>query len=258
MPHDLSVERILAATPVRTCEHHAEIASTQDRARQLAAAAETELPALVLADRQTAGRGRGKHRWWTGAGSLALSYVVEAGEYGIRPGHSPRLSLAVASAIVYAVRPYLPGQIVGLHWPNDVFVAERKLAGALVEHSATGRLIVGIGLNANNRLADAPPELAPKLATLADLSGGPCDRTELLLALLASLETQLRKISSDKFNDAPDASLDELCLQRDCQLTIRSGGHRLQGACLGITSAGALRLLTSAGEVTLLHGTIEH
>ena len=76
---------------------------------------------------------------------------------------------------------------VGIHWPNDVHVRisqpqgeadDRKLAGILVEVLPDRRHVIGIGLNVNNTLADAPAELRDTAATLRDLSGREHDRTE--------------------------------------------------------------------------------
>ncbi len=71
----------------------------------------------------------------------------------------PLRSLAAGVAVVSAVRPAIAPQQVGLHWPNDVFVGPRKLAGILIDVLADGRHILGIGLNVNNSLADAPDDV---------------------------------------------------------------------------------------------------
>ena len=84
--------------------------------------------------------------------------------------HYPLISLATAVAIVDAVRPIVPAGQLGLHWPNDVFAAGRKLAGILVEVLPDGKHIVGMGLNINNRAADAPAELRARATSLARLA----------------------------------------------------------------------------------------
>ena len=85
-----------------------------------------ELPLLVVADRQTAGRGRGANRWWTGPGALAFSLLVDGRTVGADRSRSPLVALAAAVAVVDTVAPLLPAHQVGIHWPNDVLVAERK------------------------------------------------------------------------------------------------------------------------------------
>ncbi len=173
-----------SATPV--------LDSTQFRARALAEAGRVSAsPALVVADRQTAGRGRGNNRWWTGEGSLAFSLLVDPQQFGFPPRVVPRLSLAAGVAVIDAIAPRLSGQSLGLHWPNDVYVGRGKLAGILVEVLPDGRHIIGIGLNSNNTAADAPPEIRESIATLADLTGRAHDHTDLLVALLENLEATL-------------------------------------------------------------------
>ena len=73
-----NLRKILENTFVADVEHHATIGSTNDRAIQCAAFHAVKLPLLILADRQTGGRGRGSNRWWTGPGSLAFSLLVGA------------------------------------------------------------------------------------------------------------------------------------------------------------------------------------
>ena len=94
--HFYSIEdiaKIRAATFVAEVEHHAEVGSTNDRALQLAASDGRPTPTLVVADRQTLGRGRGANRWWADRGALTFSLVVEAAAWGLAPGStSPRTS----------------------------------------------------------------------------------------------------------------------------------------------------------------------
>ena len=72
----MDINRILRETFVVEAEHREELGSTNDRALERAKQGATHLPLLVIADRQTAGRGRGGNRWWTGPGSLAFSLLL--------------------------------------------------------------------------------------------------------------------------------------------------------------------------------------
>ncbi len=248
---ELSAESILASGQARSVEIHAELGSTQDRARELAADAATKLPALVVAERQSSGRGRGEHLWHTAVGSLAFSLLLDESSIQSGPRDSSRLSLAVTTALVRVVQTYLPTRRVGLHWPNDVFVGDRKLAGVLIERLATGRLLIGVGLNVNNRLADAPPELHSKLTTLADLLGAASDRNEILIAVVAAINHQLHQLSHTAGN-----RFDEFCLQRGATLTVQVGDEQISGVCLGISDDGGLRIETPSGERILHTGSL--
>lgn len=252
---DLNLESLLASGLLARVEHHPTLSSTNDHARR-AAAEPGELPLLVIADEQTAGRGRGANRWWTGRGSLALSLLFEPAASGIERRYFSMISLAAAVAIVETAAPLLPHRPIGVHWPNDVFASGRKLAGILVEALADGKHIVGIGCNVNNSLAEAPAELRQIVASLADLTGRTQHRAAFLLELLERLQANLRTLAS-----APESlgeRAHELCLQRGRQLTLEAGGQLTSGICAGIAPDGALLLETPTGLETHYSGVLVH
>jgi BirA family transcriptional regulator, biotin operon repressor / biotin---[acetyl-CoA-carboxylase] ligase len=254
----LDPQTLLANTFLAHAEHHALLDSTQTRARGLAeeaAAGRISLPALVVADAQTAGRGRASNRWWTGEGSLAFSLLVDPLQFGFERRMVPRLSLAVGVALIDALAPRLAEQPLGLHWPNDVFVGRKKLAGILVEVLPSGCHIIGVGLNSNNTAADAPPELRDSLATLRDLTGHTHDHTELLLAILENLEAALHQLSQPL--EILGQRFDLLCLQRGETLTVYQGEQAITGRCAGIAPDGALLLDTSTGRREITSGTLQ-
>ncbi len=249
----VKIERLLAETFVERVEHHATLSSTNDRAR--AAADETgSLPLLVVADEQTAGRGRGGHKWWTGPGSLAMSLLFDPAMLAIPREFRLRISLATAVAVVDTLQPLVPGEALGLHWPNDVFAAGRKLGGILIEGLSDGRMIVGIGVNANNSLEEAPPEVQRTAISLLELTGEPQNPTNLVAALLNRLEATLRQLS--KSPRALGRRFNQLCLQRGQQLAIRQGNTTSRGRCEGIAEDGALLLSTPKGNRKFYSGTL--
>lgn len=245
---------LLGKTFLSSAEHYAQIGSTNDRAKELAAKEHTSLPCLVWADKQTAGRGRGANRWWTGEGSLAFSLLFNAAAAGIERQHNGLVSLACAAALVKTLRPLAPEVAVGLHWPNDVYAGNRKLAGILVESAPHGRLIAGIGLNVNNSHAAAPPELRDLAVALCDLTGHEHDRTNLLIELLKQIQRELKTLASDPQSIGRQA--DELCQQRGQWLLIDTGLETIGGTCEGIEPDGALLLLTDAGPRTFYAGVL--
>ena len=129
----MSINRILRETFVVEVEHHVELGSTNDRTSQRAKQGAKKLPLLVIADMQTAGRGRGGNRWWTGPGSLAFSLLLESDKTKNSAGAAPLISLSVGVAVVETIQPLLQNKEVGIYWPNDVIAAGRKMAGILVE-----------------------------------------------------------------------------------------------------------------------------
>jgi len=253
-PNSIDVPHILAQTFVARVEYYASIPSTNDRAKQCAVQGPGELPLLVVADQQTAGRGRGTRRWWTGRGSLAFSLLVDAATLGADRGHSPLVALAAALTIVDTVAPLLPAHGVGIHWPNDVYAAGGKLAGILVEVLPDRRHVVGIGLNTNNTRAEFPPELQQNAATLRDLSGQQHDQTRILTTLLTNLEDNFRLLTTNP--EQISARADQLCLQRGQTLTLELGQECFTGRCAGIAPDGALVLEMAQGTRSFYSGIL--
>lgn len=252
IPRALDVDRLRRSGWLATVEYHESLGSTNDRARELPS--ETVLPALVVAGTQTAGRGRGENRWWTGRGALAFSLALDPQSVGLSPQLLPRLSLASAAAVVEAIGPWLPPGRLGMRWPNDVYFDQQKLSGVLVEQPSPGRTVIGIGLNVNNSLAEAPPEVREVAASLIDLTGREHDGTELLLATLAALEGHLRELAHDPIGYG--RRFHDLCLQIGQELTVDAGRDRIRGVCEGVSADGALRLLTPSGRRQIYGGVV--
>jgi len=252
----IDVGRLSGASGLARVEYHPTLASTQDRAHEIAAQVPAvEMPVLVVADAQSAGRGRGANRWWTGAGSLAMSLLLDPIGWGLGRRASPERSLVAALAVIDAVAPRLPGHVVGLHWPNDVFAAGRKLAGILIDVLPDGRHVLGIGMNINNSLAHAPPDVQARATSLFELTGSRHDRTDLLLAIVERLEARFRQLAGSP--DELGREFHERCLQVGSRLTIRAGSQSASGTCAGIAADGALLIETPAGRQRFYSGVLE-
>ncbi len=255
-----NLRKILEKTFVADVEHHATIGSTNQRAIECAALDRVELPLLILADCQTAGRGRGSNRWWTGPGSLAFSLLIGPELAGLpsRPASGCRrstlVSLAAGVAVVEAVVPLLSGHEIGIHWPNDVMLDGRKLAGILIEVLSDGKFVIGIGMNMNNTAVDAPEEVRPRVVTLRDVTGREHDSTELLMAILCQLQRQLVELALSPESVA--GRTHELCLQRGKRLQIIQGEKQIEGRCLGIAADGALLLEIDGRPQAVYSGTV--
>ncbi|RPJ70671.1 MAG: biotin--[acetyl-CoA-carboxylase] ligase [Desulfobacteraceae bacterium] len=172
-----------------TVHYFPEVASTMDIARKLARDGCPPF-SVVVADRQTKGRGRLQRSWHSEAGGLYFTVVLRP---ALPPLMSPRVSFSAALALVLTLRERFDVAAT-LKWPNDILVGERKLAGMLSEMEAeTDRIAyvnVGIGLNLNND----PSGAAPAATTLKAVLGRPVSRTRLLQAYLDALEAQLAAI----------------------------------------------------------------
>jgi BirA family biotin operon repressor/biotin-[acetyl-CoA-carboxylase] ligase len=247
----INLRQILENSFAADVEYYESISSTNDRAAAAASEAGVRLPLLVVAESQTAGRGRGANRWWTGQGSLAFSLLI-ATDAGARP--TILISLATGVAVVDALTPLVPGHEIGIHWPNDVILDGRKLAGILIEGLVGGKVVIGIGINTNNSAADAPAEVRSRVATLFDATGKLHDPTDLLIAILNCTEQRLAQLAA-----APEqiaARTHELCLQRGRGLEIEQGTVRTQGRCAGVATDGALLLEVNGQARSVYSGTI--
>ncbi len=240
---------------IKTIEVHPEIGSTNDRALELCGQPD-KLPALVVAQRQTAGRGRQGAVWFAPEGSLTLSLAVRPAAWGISLAKWPALSLTTAVAVADAVQPLLlAGVLAQIKWPNDVFVAGRKLAGILLESSPTtsDALVIGVGLNVNGSLASAG-EQAPLGVTLEEITGRAHDIDGLLENLIVAFDARAAQLGAG--DEKLVAEWNQRSLLTDREVTIDLGAERVQGRCVGLANDGALRLSTANGERTLHSGTV--
>jgi BirA family transcriptional regulator, biotin operon repressor / biotin---[acetyl-CoA-carboxylase] ligase len=162
--------------------HLRQTASTNDRARELAAAGAPH-GTLVTAAAQSAGRGRQGRTWSAPPGHALLMSLV------LRDPH-PLLPLAAAVGVAIAV-----GGDAGIKWPNDVLLDGRKVAGILAEgRPQEGWSVVGIGVNVAVRVDELPPELHDTAATLGRT---PADVEPFLASLLDSLAHALALAPGD-------------------------------------------------------------
>jgi BirA family transcriptional regulator, biotin operon repressor / biotin---[acetyl-CoA-carboxylase] ligase len=202
--------------------------STNDRARALAAAGAPH-GTLVTATEQTAGRGRQGRTWAAPPGSALLCSLLLRDYDALLP---LRAGLAVAD---------LAGDTARVKWPNDVLLDDRKLAGILVEaRPQDGWAVLGIGVNVAVNLADLPPELRDRAATL----GRP--RAELEPAL-----TELLAALDDRLAEPKDATLAAFRARdalRDRPVRWADG----EGIGAGIDDAGALLVRLPDGAIRTL------
>ncbi|MDP3850386.1 MAG: biotin--[acetyl-CoA-carboxylase] ligase [Luteolibacter sp.] len=217
-------------------------ASTNDELRLLA---EGGAPAglVLLALRQSAGRGRRGATWFSPpAESLAFSILIRPEE---PKALWPRLALATGLAVAEAVESF--GAAAGIKWPNDVWIRSRKVAGILVE---AGRdfVIVGIGINVNPTVF--PDEIAEIATSLRIETSLKHPRGAVLAAILRGFALRSREIADD-FDDLL-ASVRQRCVLTGHLISLSSSSGRRQGVCEGIAPGGELLLRSEAGLERLL------
>ncbi len=179
-----------------------ELASTNDEARRLVGQGAPD-GTVVLARRQTGGRGRLGRHWFSPEGNVFLSYVHQSRH---RPEALAGLTLDAGTAIADVIADL--GLEPALKWPNDVQLGGRKVAGVLTElvtDAPHGQAvaIVGVGVNVALRPADLPDALRP-IATSLDVEAGQAfDPEDVALRVAARLR---QKLAGFEATGAPDVA----------------------------------------------------
>jgi BirA family biotin operon repressor/biotin-[acetyl-CoA-carboxylase] ligase len=249
----LQLDRIAAESGVASLEFQPQAVSTNDWALQLAVDDARSWPLLVLTQQQIGGRGRGANRWWSAAGALTFSLVIDPLAWHIPIERWPQIALIAGLAICECLQEVYPPGVFGLKWPNDVYLNGRKVAGILVEApSQRSRIIVGVGVNVNNSFSAAPPDVRERATSLADTADGEFDLTETLIAIVQRMN---RRLAS--FDAASLASgFDRYCLLRGHNVQIEASREMIVGRCAGIDADGALRIHTPGGDRRVHAGTV--
>ena len=223
---------------------HRSLPSTNDLALRL-----TEIPVpegtVVLADEQTAGRGRLGRRWASPRGGIWLSVILRP---RLPAEEVPLIGFAAATATAGAVREvtHLAARV---KWPNDVLVDDRKVAGILAEAGA-GRewFVIGIGVNANIPAEALPQTTGYPATSLQAALGRAVDREALIGAMLRELEREYELLTSGgaretlrRWRELADT------LGRPVRVEMPSG--ILEGEARDIDETGALLVRTKDGRL---------
>jgi BirA family transcriptional regulator, biotin operon repressor / biotin---[acetyl-CoA-carboxylase] ligase len=216
----------------RDIEYHQSMASTQDRARALAAGGSG--PVVVVADHQTAGQGTRGRSWDAPPGtSLLASWLF-------RPAPAePGLFALLAGVAVARALERLGMSGASLKWPNDVEAGHKKVAGALA-HATTdgegGSLVLGIGVNVHQRQEDFPPELRATATSLA-IANHAVDRLPLFVDLTRELDRVA--LLSERRSALEEWRKRSTLLGREVEVT-REGRSVVRGVARDIADDGAL------------------
>lgn len=202
----------------------------------------------VVADEQTAGRGRLQRAWSSPKGAgLYFSILLRP---KIPQNYWPLITFMAAIAVGDALRE-AAGVETDIKWPNDLLSGERKICGILAEAIDTpdGRaVILGIGINLTQNAF--PPEIANVATSVAQASGRAADRDQLLAALLDALARWYHMLDEpgrivDAWSNRSSYALGKL-------VQVSNGEDVWQGTTCGVEPDGALRLRTASGEIKLV------
>ena len=249
----------MAADPARrigrAVEFHARIGSTNDRAREALSQPNGDGLAVV-ADLQTAGRGRRGRAWESPAGlNLMVSVAIRA---RLDPPAAGLLGIAAALSVRDACAAEVPARGLQMKWPNDVVDAEGlKVAGLLVETALEdGRLaeaVIGMGINVNWPRSEMPPEVRERATSLRELAGRQIDRVGLLGRLLDALDAEVAALEA---GNSPVDRVRAISAIDGLQVTVDLGTEQIAGVAAGISDEGFLLLDTEAGRLALAIGEV--
>lgn len=232
------------------------IDSTNTKAKELA---EEGHPSgtLVVADRQTAGKGRRGRSWESPTGIGIFMTLMLKPE--INPNNASMLTLVAAMATTRAIRR-VTGVPAMIKWPNDIVMNGKKVCGILTEMSAQfdyiNHIVIGIGINVHNE--DFSEEIAKTASSLYLESGQHIHRASLIEAFLEEFEDVYAEYLKTEDMEGLQKEYDAMLVNRGRQVRVLDPKEPFEGKAMGITKKGELivdtwesRKLVSSGEVSV-------
>ncbi|HEY8392420.1 MAG TPA: biotin--[acetyl-CoA-carboxylase] ligase [Capillibacterium sp.] len=239
----------------KTIEYYEELPSTNRRAKELVGTVPEGT--VVLAETQTQGRGRLGRGWFSPPGTgIWLSLILHP---SFSPAELPKLNLLAATALSQAVLAVLGFRPL-VKWPNDLYYQGRKLSGILTEAGGElGRLeyvILGVGINVNQKESDFPEDLKAKAGSLRMISGRPVDRRLLLRHFFQYFEAEYFSALTHGFTRV-------LTYCREYTATLGrlvevDNGERIyRGKAVAIAEDGALVIEAGGKESRVIAGDVQ-
>ncbi len=253
-PIMFSENRLKSNLPVRglgePLHFYKKIASTNDRAQALAQEGAAH-GTLVVADEQTAGRGRFERSWSTPPRSaLALSLILRPED--ITQVALARMNMLGALAVVESLATL--GLEARIKWPNDVITAGGKVAGVLTESIWMGEnleyAVLGIGVNVSPKSVPDRGEVDYPAACVEGGLEGKVSRIELLVDVVGRIGGWLNMLDSEQIHSA----FEDVLAFRGQPVKISGADMELSGVLQGLTPNCRLRIALAAGEVIILGG----
>lgn len=210
-------------------------------------------PFLVLAERQTAGRGRRGRKWVSPFAENVYYSLVLRIEGGMRQLEG--LSLVVGLAVMQALRE-LGVSAAGLKWPNDVLVGQKKIAGILLElvgdPADVCHVVLGVGINVNMQMTD---EVDQQWTSMRLETGKVFDRNQMVAVLSEKLQRYLHRHQVEGFS-AIQSEWEQNHLWQGRAVSLIAGVNQIDGEVLGIDKQGALRLKVDGVEKSFSGGEL--
>jgi BirA family biotin operon repressor/biotin-[acetyl-CoA-carboxylase] ligase len=227
--------------------HFEETDSTNLRAKILAAAGAPE-GTVVIAERQTRGRGRKGRSWFSpDGGGIYISLILRP---AMPPGEAPRITLVTGVAAAEALLSVTPLE-ARIKWPNDILIKGKKIAGILTEISTEmdeiDHIVVGVGMNVNLEAGSLDEEIRETATSILIETGEVFPRVKLIRAFLKKFETCYEILLSQGFNPIRER-WKELSDSLGRQITVDMIGRTRAGEFIDIDAEGVLILKDDRGE----------
>ena len=218
------------------------LSSTNDIAKREAKKGARE-GTVILAEEQTAGRGRLKRAWLSPKGSIALSIILHP-----TPTQLPYLIMVASLAVARCIEK-VGGLETQIKWPNDVLIKGKKVCGILIESdvrgSAVDYAVIGIGINVNLKPADFP-EIAATATSLAQELGREISRREMIRCLLVEAEKLYLALPE---GDSVFREWRDRLVTLGKEVELISGKTSYQGVAESVASDGSLLLRQPDGNL---------
>ncbi len=214
----------------------------------------------VVAETQTAGRGRYSRAWYSPPGKGLWFSLLLRPPRTLVPAGAAALTLAVAATTASALNAATKVPLK-LKWPNDLQAEGQKIAGILIEVKCepdrVDYMVVGIGINVNQTRTDFPPQLRDRAGSLRLAAGRPFDRTRLFLGLRGKILDACSLYFEQGF--APfDRVWKDLNITLGCPVKVSRPGGCLEGTALDLDRSGALLIRDGQGRLhRLCSGELE-
>ncbi|MFC1982204.1 biotin--[acetyl-CoA-carboxylase] ligase [Chloroflexota bacterium] len=222
--------------------YYPRLTSTMDVARKAARQGAAD-GTVIIADEQTAGKGRLKRVWLSPKGNIALSVILYPGV-----SHLPYLVMLASLAVARSIEA-VTGLKTEIKWPNDVLINRRKVCGILTESDVRGNkvsyAIIGIGINTDLKTADFT-NIPAETTSLAGESGGSVLRVAVIRHLLVEIERLYLALPDETVYEEWRDRL--VTLGKKVQVT--SGNNILRGTAESVAKDGSLLLRHSDGSST--------
>lgn len=230
----------------RNVIYYKEVDSTNTKIKELAKTAKEGL--VVVADRQTAGRGRRGRTWEsTEEGNLYMSVLLKP---ELEVTKAAMLTLVMAYSVAKALQRWEID--VQIKWPNDLIMGKKKICGILTEMEVIDGqidfIIVGVGLNLGQQVFSG--ELKEKATSIFAETGNQLDRENVLSAIMDVFEENYARFLENKSLEFLMQDYNDLLVNRNRQVVVLDPAGEYEGYSQGINADGELQVIGADGTIT--------